>query len=138
MVRWMHGILIEKVKPCRYVNANISLYRSRYAYLREGERVFSFHFENQKFPNNYFEQIKIKYKQHILNSFFFLKEIKGVRVSFPKRKTTSTLHAYAIYFFIFLLNIDISNLKLHYFFFWWDSTNARETKEQRDHESLWG
>ena len=97
----MHGILIEKVKPCRYVDANISLYHSRYAYLWEGERVFSFRFENQKFPNNYFEQIKIKDKQYIPKSFLFLKSIKGVRVSFPKRKTTSTLHAYAIYFFYF-------------------------------------
>ena len=134
----MHGILIEKVKPCRYVDVNISLYHSRYAYLQERKRVFSFHFENQKFPNNYFEQIKSKDKQHIPNSFVFLKAIKGVRVSFPKRKTTSTLHAYALYFFDFSWNIDRSNLKLHYFFFWWDSTNARETKEHRKPESLWG
>ena len=83
------------------VDANISLYRSWYAYLWEGKRVFSFHFENQKIPNNYFEQIKIKDKKHIPNSFFFLKAIKGVRVYFPKRKTTSTLHAYALYFFYF-------------------------------------
>ena len=67
------------------------------------ERVFSFHFENQKFPNNYFGQIKSKDKKHIPNSFFFLKAIRWVRVSFPKRKTTSTLHAYAIYFFDFSL-----------------------------------
>ena len=80
------------------VDANISLYRSWYAYLREGKRVFSFHFENQKFSNNYFEQIKIKDKQHIPNSFFFLKAIRWVR---GKRKTASTLHAYAIYFFDF-------------------------------------
>ena len=72
----MHGILIEKVKPCKYVDANISLYRSRYAYLREGERVFYFCFENKKFPNNYFEQIKSKDKKHIPNSFFFLKAIR--------------------------------------------------------------
>ena len=69
MVRWMHGILTEKVKPCIYVDANISLYHSRYAYLQERGRVFSFLFENQNFPNNYFEQIKPKYKQHIPNSF---------------------------------------------------------------------
>ena len=67
----MLGILIEKVKPCKYVDANISLYRSRYAYLQEGERVFSFRFENQKFPNNYFEQIKSNDKQHIPKSFLF-------------------------------------------------------------------
>ena len=84
------------------VDANISLYHSRYAYLREGKRLFSFSFENQKFPNNYFEQIKSKDKQHIPNSFLFLKAIKKVRVSFPKTKTTRTLHAYALYFFIFL------------------------------------
>ena len=99
----MHGILIEKVKPCRYVDANISLYHSRYAYLREGERVFSFRFENQKLPNNYFEQIKCKDKKHIPDSFSFLKVIRWVRVYFPKIKTTSTLHAYAIYFFNFSL-----------------------------------
>ena len=69
-------------------------------YGRERE-YFLFRFENQKFPNNYFEQIKIKDKQHVPNSFFFSKAIKGVRVSFPKRKTTSALHAYALYFFDF-------------------------------------
>ena len=134
----MHGILTEKSKTMQNVDANISLYNSWDAYLREGKRVFYFRFENQKFPNNYFEQIKSKDKQHIPNSFFFLKAIKGVRVSFPKRKTTSTLHAYALYFFYFSWNIDRSNLKLHYFFFWWDSTNARETREQREPEILWG
>ena len=55
------------------VDANISIYRSRYAYLREGKRAFYFRFENQKFPNNYFEQIKFKDKQHIPNSFSFSK-----------------------------------------------------------------
>ena len=69
----MHGILTEKVKTCRYVDANNSLYHSRYAYLRDGETVFSFHFEKQKFPNNYFEQIKSKDKKHIPNSFFLSK-----------------------------------------------------------------
>ena len=34
-------------------------------------------------------------------NLFFFKAIRWVRVSFPKRKTTSTLHAYAIYFFLF-------------------------------------
>ena len=135
----MHGILTEKVKPCKYVDANISLYRSRYAYLWEGERVFSFRFENKKFLKNYFEQIKSKYKQHIPNSFVFLKEIKGVRVSFTKRKTTSTLHAYALYFFYFSWNIDRSNLKLHYFFYFDEIVLIqKETKEHREPESLWG
>ena len=76
----------KKSKTMQNVDANISLYRSWYAYLREGKRVFSFHFENQKFTNNYFEQIKSKDKQHIPNSFFFLKAIRWVRVYFPKRK----------------------------------------------------
>ena len=67
------------------------------------ERVISFRFENKKFPNNYLEQIKSKDKQHIPNSFFFLKAIRWVRVSFRKRKTTSTLHASAIFFFDFSL-----------------------------------
>ena len=94
-------IFDRKSKTMQYVDENISLYHLWYAYLREGKRVFYFRFENQKFPNNYFEQIKIKDKQHIPNSFFFSKAIKGVRVSFHKRKTTSTLHAYAIYFIDF-------------------------------------
>ena len=33
--------------------------------------------------------------------FYFLKAIKWVRVSFPKRKTTSTQHAYEALFFDF-------------------------------------
>ena len=81
----------RKSKTMQNVDANISLYHSWYAYLREGKRVFSFHFENQKFPNNYFEQIKSKDKKHIPNSILFLKAIRWVRVSFPKRKTISTL-----------------------------------------------
>ena len=137
MVRWMHGFLTEKLKPCN-MHMQIFHFIIRCAYLQEGKRVFSFGFENQKFPDNYFEQIKIKDKQHISNSFFFSKAIKGVRVSFVERKTTSTVHAYALYFFNISWNINRSNLKLHYFFFWWDSTNARETKEQREPESLWG
>ena len=107
----------RKSKTMQNVDANFSLYRSWYAYLWEGKRVFSFHLKNQKFPNNYFEQIKIKDKQYIPKSFLFLKAIKRVRVSFPKRETTSTLHAYALYFFDFSWNIDRSNLKLHYFSF---------------------
>ena len=47
------------------------------------ERVFSFRFENQKFPNNYFEQIKIKDKKHIPNSFFFFESNKKGKSLFP-------------------------------------------------------
>ena len=42
------------------------------------EREYFLCFENQKCPNNYFEQIKIKDKQHIPDSFsFFESNQKG-------------------------------------------------------------
>ena len=96
----MHGILTKKSKTMQNVDANISLYHSRYAYLREGKRVFSFRFENQKFPEKYFEQIKSKDKQHFPNSIFFSESNQKGKSLF--RKTRSTLHAYALYFSIFL------------------------------------
>ena len=73
----------RKSKTMQNVDANISLYRSWYAYLREGKRVFSFRFEIRKFPNNYFEQMKIKDKQHIPNSFFFFEKNQKGKSLFP-------------------------------------------------------
>ena len=69
-------------------------------YRRERE-YFLFILKTKNSQKKYFKQIKSKDKQHIPNSVFFLKEIRWVRVSFPERKTASTLHAYAIYFFDF-------------------------------------
>ena len=96
----MHGVLTEKVKPCN-MRMQIFHFTVQYAYLQEGKRVFSFVSKPKIFPNNNIEH-KIRKNNTFQTDFSFMKAIRRGRISFPKRKTQSTLYANAFYFFILI------------------------------------
>ena len=113
----------------QYAYANISLYRSWYAYLREGKRVFSFDSKPKISKQEYWTKNK---KQAVLSKLIslFWKQSKGEESLFLKEKQEAHyMHMHSIFHFF---------LKLQYFLFWWDSTNEKETKEHRELKSLWG
>ena len=80
----MHGVLTEKLKPCN-MHMQIFHFTVRYAYLREGKRVFSFDSKPKIFPKNNLEH-KIKEKQHFPNSFLFSKSNQKGESLFLKEK----------------------------------------------------
>ena len=90
----------RKSKTMQYAYANISLYRSWYAYLREGKRVFSFHFKTKNSQTTILNKSKSKTRNTFQTHFSFLKAIKRGRVSFPKRKKQEAhyMHMHSIFF----------------------------------------
>ena len=97
----MHGILIEKVKPCSmHMQIFHFTVRGMPTYGRERE-YFLFVVKTKKIPKQLLLTNQIQRQETHSKLIFFLKAIKRVRISFPKRKTTSILHAYALYFFDF-------------------------------------
>ena len=101
MVRWMHGVLTEKLKPCN-VCMQIFHFIIHYAYLWEGKRVFSYvskpKISKQQYWTNQ-NQRQATLSKHIS---LFWKQSKGEDSLFLKEKQEAHyMHMHSI-FFIFL------------------------------------
>ena len=80
----------------------------QYAYLREGKRVFSFCFKNQKYFHATVMNIKSKTSNHFTKPVsLFQKQKEGEESLFLKEKQEAHLYANALYFFKFLKHKQI-------------------------------